>query len=142
LFHSILSWRRSWKTGGKRAPFKGGVEWLFANPRTGRPYHQESIQQKPLRKAAIAAGIGASVGWHTFRHTYRSWLDVTGAPLKVQQELMRHASITTTMNVYGKAIPNIKREANSKVVSMVLKQEKRGPVGAAPHDSVGCGGWI
>jgi integrase len=32
-----------------------------------------------------------------FRGTYRSWLDETGAPMKVQQELMRHASIATTM---------------------------------------------
>jgi integrase len=50
-----------------------------------------------LRKAA--AGKFADIGWHTFRHTYRSWLDETGAPMKVQQELMRHASIQTTMNV-------------------------------------------
>ena len=46
-----------------------------------------------------AAGKFAEIGWHTFRHTYRSWLDETGAPMKVQQELMRHASIQTTMNV-------------------------------------------
>jgi hypothetical protein len=45
---------------------------------------------------------------------------------------MRHASITTTMNVYGRAMPNIKREANSKVVSMVLKKEKRELIAAAP----------
>ena len=94
---------------------------MFANPRTGRPYHQEEIQKKPLKKAAIAAGVGSKIGWHTFRHTNRSWLDATGAPLKVQQELMRHPSITTTMNVYGRAMPNIKREANSKVVRMAIK---------------------
>ncbi len=64
-------------------------------------------------------GLGA-IGWHTFRHTYRSWLDETGAPMKVQQELMRHASIQTTMNVYGQAMPASKREANGKVVEMVL----------------------
>jgi integrase len=68
-----------------------------------------------------AAGKYASIGWHTFRHTYRSWLDETGAPMKVQQELMRHASIQTTMNVYGQAMASSKREANSKVVKMVLK---------------------
>ncbi len=79
------------------------------------------ILRKPLRRAAIAAGIGPEIGWYTFRHTYRRWLDATGAPLKVQQELMCRASITTTMNVNGKAMPNIKREANSKVVSMVLR---------------------
>ena len=39
--------------------------------------------------AAVRCGIGR-IGWHTFRHTFRSLLDETGAPLKVQQELMRH----------------------------------------------------
>ena len=79
------------------------------------PVHEE-------REAA--AGRYASIGWHTFRHTYRSWLDETGAPMKVQQELMRHASIQTTMNVYGQAMASSKREANSKVVEMVLKPTK------------------
>jgi integrase len=41
--------------------------------------------------------------------------------MEVQQELMRHASIQKTMNVYGQAMSNSKREANSKVVEMVLK---------------------
>jgi integrase len=63
----------------------------------------------------------ATVGWHAFRHKYRSWLDETGAPMKVQQELMRHGSIQTTMNVYGQAMTSSKRQANSKVVEMVLK---------------------
>jgi integrase len=44
------------------------------------------------------------IGWHTFRHSYRSWLDEAGAPLTVQKKLMRHASIQTTMNIYGKAM--------------------------------------
>ena len=66
-------------------------------------------------------GKYGDIGWHTFRHTYRSWLDETGAPMKVQQELMRHASIQTTMNVYGQAMSSSKREANGKVVEMVLK---------------------
>ena len=34
---------------------------------------------------------------------------------------MRHASIQTTMNVYGQALSSTKRQANSKVVQMVLK---------------------
>ncbi len=68
-----------------------------------------------------AAGKYASVGWHTFRHTYRLWLDDTGAPVGVQQKLMRHAQVSTTMNVYGNALMGAKREANSKVVKMVLR---------------------
>lgn len=67
------------------------------------------------------AGRFDGVGWHTFRHTYRSWLDDTGAPIGVQQKLMRHAQISTTMNVYGNALMAAKREANSKVVRMALR---------------------
>src|SRR5205807_10254077 len=52
-------------------PTKEG--WLFANPKTGRPYHQEEIQKKHIRPAGEAAGITIKVGWKTFRHTYRSW---------------------------------------------------------------------
>ena len=43
------------------------------------------------------------------------------APMKVQQELMRHASIQTTMSVYGQAMLQSKREANRKVVEMALR---------------------
>lgn len=68
-----------------------------------------------------AAGKYAGVGWHTFRHTYRSWLDDTGAPMGVQQKLMRHAQISTTMNVYGNALMTAKREANTAVVNRILR---------------------
>ena len=37
---------------------------------------------------------------------------------------MRHASIQTTMNIYGKAMTDSKRQAHSKVVEMVLKQQQ------------------
>ena len=56
----------------------------------------------------------------SFRHSYRSWLDQTEAPIGVQRELMRHASVTTTMNMYGRAMSEQKREAHGKVVEMVL----------------------
>jgi integrase len=94
--------------------------WMFPNPLSSKPYYSTEIQKRYLKPAGIKLGLGP-IGWHTFRHTYRSWLDETGAPMKVQQELMRHASIQTTMNVYGQAMPESKREANGKVVTMVLK---------------------
>ncbi len=49
-------------------------------------------------------GKYGAIGWQTFRIMHRSWLDETGAPMKVQQEPMRHASIQTTMNVYGHVV--------------------------------------
>jgi integrase len=95
--------------------------WLFANPATDKPYHQEEIQKKHIKRAAKAAGITTPVGWKTFRHSFRSWLDQTEAPIGVQRELMRHASIQTTMNVYGRAMTDDKRQAHGNVVEMILK---------------------
>jgi len=40
--------------------------------------------------------------------------------MKVQQQLMRHASIKSMMNIYGQVMSSSKREANGKVVEMVL----------------------
>jgi integrase len=39
----------------------------------------------------------------------------------LQKELMRHTSIQTTMNVYGRAMTDGKRQAQNNVVQMVLK---------------------
>lgn len=84
--------------------------WLFANPRTDKPYHQGQAQKTYLKDASTTAGIKGKVGWKTFRHGYRSSMDATGASLGVQKELMRHASISTTINVYGRATTESKRQ--------------------------------
>ena len=92
----LLNWKQ-------QSCFQRDEDWVFPNPATEKPYWQEEIQKKHIKPAAEAAGLGTGIGWHTFRHTYRTLLDETGAPMKVQQELMRHASIQTTMNVYGQS---------------------------------------
>jgi integrase len=108
----LLTWRRACR------PSDDG--WVFPSPSTGRPYTPGVIQQKIIRVAGNKLGID-HVGWHTFRHVYRSLLDSTGAPVGVQQRLMRHAQVSTTMDVYGGAQMNSKREANTRVVKMVLQ---------------------
>jgi hypothetical protein len=70
-----------------------------------------------LKTAALQAKIQGQIGWHTLRHSYRAWLDETGAPLGVQQKLMRHANISTTMSVYGGAFMEAKRKATRPLYS-------------------------
>ena len=64
------------------------------------------------------------LGWHTFRHSYRSMLDACGAPVGVQQKLMRHAQVSTTMK-YGNAYMTEKRKAHGAVVQMVLPAQRK-----------------
>jgi integrase len=99
--------------------------WVFANPATGKPYHAAPIQQDYFRPAGQRAGLKGELGWHSFRHSYRSMLDAAGAPVGVQQRLMRHAQVSTTMNTYGNAYMEGKREAHGKVVQMVLSTGKQ-----------------
>ena len=95
---------------------------VFPSHITGGCYHASIIQKQILKPKGEEIGI-PGLGWHTFRHTYRGLLDETGAPIGVQQKLMRHANVSTTMNVYGNSSLKAKQEANSKVVQMVIKRE-------------------
>ena len=65
------------------------------------------------------AGIGR-LGTHSMRHSYRSGLDAVGTPVAVQQKLMRHADICTTMNVYGDVVTDEMAQASAKVTRLAL----------------------
>lgn len=95
---------------------------VFPSPVTGGCYYAGIIQRQILRPKGESVGI-SGLGWHTFRHTYRSLLDETGAPVGVQQKLMRHANVSTTMNVYGNSTLKAKQKANSQVVQMLIRHE-------------------
>jgi integrase len=101
----------------KRSLHTDSQDWVFAN-RAGRPRSQESILLRHLKPAAIRAGIG-KIGWHTFRHSYSKMLRGAHVDLKVQQELLRHSTIQSTMNIYTQAVSEQKRAANSLVVAVV-----------------------
>ena len=71
-----------------------------------------------LKPAAVRVGIG-KIGWHTFRHSYSKMLRAARVDLKVQQELLRHSTIQSTMNIYTQAVSEQKRAANRLVVTAV-----------------------
>jgi len=69
----------------------GGV---FLNARGGRLSRQSAWQV--LQDAAERAGITAAVSPHTLRHSFATHLLDGGADVRVVQELLGHASVTTT----------------------------------------------
>jgi integrase len=78
------------------------------------------VQTDVLSPTAVRLGLGP-VGWHSLRHSYRTWLDETGAPVSVEKELMRHSTIAMTMDGYGRGVPSANRAANAKIVAILLK---------------------
>jgi integrase len=113
----ILEALKMWK---QLTQFSGTDDWMFASPvQIGRLPVSYAGVWRALRRAAVKAGIG-QISSHTFRHTHRSWLDAVGTPVGVQQRLMRHTDIRTTMNVYGTAATADLRQAHGKIVRLAL----------------------
>ena len=115
LAEILFTWKRTSK-------FSEDEDWVFASlQKAGElPLRATAVLEDHIKPATLAAGLGRNVGWHTFRHTYSSSLRQLGVDVKVQQELLRHADIRTTMNLYTQAVSEQKRAAHSNVVRMVL----------------------
>jgi integrase len=116
----VLEVLKVWK---QATQFSAPEDWVFASPaQLGKlPWSYPQVW-KVFQKAAEAAGIG-KLATHTMRHTYRAWLDAVGTPIAVQQKLMRHADIRTTMNIYGDIVTDEMSQAHAKVVQMVLPKK-------------------
>jgi integrase/recombinase XerD len=71
-----------------------GTPALFVNTRGGRLSRQSAWAI--LRSVAAKAGITTDVSPHTLRHSYATHLLDGGADVRVVQELLGHASVTTT----------------------------------------------
>jgi len=96
-------------------------DWVFASPAKDgqQPYWPGTLYRAHLEPAAKAAGISGKIGWHTFRHTFATLLKANGEDIKTVQELLRHANIAVTMNVYTQGVTELKRNAQHRIVRMV-----------------------
>jgi len=84
-----------------------GTPLLFLNARGG-PLSRQSAWAC-LAAAATRAGLGGRVSPHTLRHSFATHLLEGGADVRVVQELLGHASVTTTQ-LYTKVTADTLRE--------------------------------
>ncbi len=84
-----------------------GMPAIFLNARGGRLSRQSAWQV--LQDSAERAGITATVSPHVLRHSFATHLLDGGADVRVVQELLGHASVTTTQ-IYTMVTVNTLRE--------------------------------
>lgn len=107
----LLQVLQAWK---QATEFREAEDWIFASPtKIGRLPVSYTAYKEALQAASAGLGIGR-IGTHSLRHTYRSWLEAENTAITVQQRLMRHSDIRTTLS-YGETGSDDMKEANSKI---------------------------
>jgi integrase len=120
IAETLVQWR-------EQQPYRKPDDWVFASRRSrGRkPYWGQAILRKFILPKAQELGIQKHFCWHTFRHTYSTLLRSVGTEFKVMQNLLRHSSLRSTLDVYTQAITPSKHEAQAAVMSLVLSASGR-----------------
>jgi integrase len=131
LTDALTQWRN-------RSTYIKADDWVFASRcyRGRRPYWGQAILRKYIRPAAQRVGIHKRFGWHTFRHTYSTLLRSVGTEFKVMQELLRHSSLRSTLDVYTQAVTPAKHAVQAAVLSLVFSSDGTGALFAGQETAV------
>ncbi len=80
----------------------------------GTPLDPGNVVRREFKPALTRAGL-RSVRFHDLRHSFVAMLLELDINLKVIQELVGHASIQTTMDIYGHLLPETKQQAVQRI---------------------------
>lgn len=93
----------------ERGTRREAEDLVFSN-KHGGPVRESKVLTNVLQPAAKAVGLGR-VTWHQFRHIHSSLLNDLKVPVKIAQEQLGHASISTTLNIYTHVVDASHRRA-------------------------------
>jgi integrase len=106
---------------------------VFGN-RRGDPLRESKVLTDVVQPAARAVGLGR-VTWHQFRHIHSSLNDLK-VPVKIAQEQLGHASISTTLNIYTHVVDASHRRAVEEVEQRLFGDlDPNGPKLRAPLET-------
>ena len=95
-----------WKARVKRTE----PESLVFSTWSGKPISPNNVSRRWIYPVCETLGL-KRVNWLTLRRTYSSWAHEKGVPGKVIAQLMGHAKVDTTLNVYTQVIDGSLRRA-------------------------------
>jgi len=94
--------------------------------KTGKPINPRDFN-RAFERIRARAGIGKEVTVHSLRHTYATRLLELGVSLKEVQELLRHAELSTTADIYAHVSEELKRAAANRLTDLFQNGTKMAP---------------
>jgi integrase len=97
-------------------------ELVFGNEES-RPRWPDSVR-RGLKRLLNKAGLKRNITIHSLRHAFATMMLEMEVPIKVIQETLGHASITTTGNTYSHVTMGLKQQATSKLNSLFTEKQQ------------------
>lgn len=128
LSQGLADYLRAWKAYQAYRLDKYGISqddyYVVCTP--GAQYmHPENFARSWNR---FSEKFGFNVTLHGLRHSFCTYLCVTGVELQYAQYLMGHADIQTTANIYTHCTPDMKREAGRALTEATAKLPTTAPI--------------
>lgn len=105
-------------------PKAGPQQWL------DEADHRACVAVRHFKSVLRKAGLPETVRFHDLRHSCAALLIAQGVHLSVIKDILGHTQISTTANVYGHALPDIQRDAASRLDDLL------GPQPSAEGESI------
>jgi integrase len=105
----------------QHTPYGKPEDWVFPSFKLKgkKPLSASIMAADKIRPAALNIGIqlkpGQRFGFHSFRHSLATYLVNRGKDVKTIQGRLRHAKVTTTLDLYSQSIDAAKLEAQEDI---------------------------
>jgi len=123
---------RALLTDWRRRARRSEPDDLVFSTWSGKPISPNNVL-KVIYPACEGLGLPRAT-WLTFRRTYASWAHEVGMPGKIIAQLMGHAKVDTTLNIYAQVLDGSVREAAERVGRGLITIDHSAPeVALATH---------
>ena len=78
---------------------------------TGSLFNPSNLRNRSLKRIKARSGVREDLRFHDLRHTCATLLLSEGVNAKVVSEMLGHASITITLNIYSHVLPDMQDSA-------------------------------
>lgn len=93
-------------------------DFVFTNE-VGGPVNRNNLTKRNFRRVLKAAGL-PEIRLYDLRHTAATTALAAGVPVKVVSEMLGHASVAITLDIYSHVLPHMQDEAAQKMESLVF----------------------
>jgi integrase len=113
---------RAHRTRQVAARLAAGPAWIeqglvFCDA-TGGPLDGTNLARAPFRAVLKAAGL-PQMRFHDLRHTAATLMLLQGVPVKIVSEMLGHASVAITLDVYSHVLPSMQADAAAAMAAVL-----------------------